>query len=169
MPVLRVVCDGAAGDAPLGAPSRGILQAEPLQRRSGCPTALWSGGAAEQAADKPPERSSQLKTNQTPPSLQHKLRLPPPWRQTGTQGRTGDTMNCASIRRQKKEQRRISESPPPPRPARIRRPHRRHRQPFSPATTADEKGRQLTGRRNLVFIQYSSILLNTFPKITLVI
>jgi hypothetical protein len=72
-----------------------------------------------------------LKSNQTPPNLQHKHRLPPPWRLTWTRRRT------------KKKQTRISRSPLPPRPARIRRPHARHRQPFSPATTAVEKGRQL--------------------------
>jgi hypothetical protein len=53
MPVLQMVCDGAAEDAPLGAQCREIHQAEPLQRRSGFPTALWSGEMAEQAADRP--------------------------------------------------------------------------------------------------------------------
>jgi hypothetical protein len=58
-----------------------------------------------------PERSSQLKSNQTPPNLQHKHRLPPPWRLTGTRRRTGDTMNSTSLNRQKKKQTQISGSP----------------------------------------------------------
>jgi hypothetical protein len=58
-------CNGATEDGPLGAPHRGNQQVEPLQRRSGSPTAFESNGMTEHAADKPPERSSKRK-DQTP-------------------------------------------------------------------------------------------------------
>jgi hypothetical protein len=58
MPALRKDCDGATGDAPLGVPHSEIQHAKPPQRRSSSPTAVESGGMAEQAVKESPEKSS---------------------------------------------------------------------------------------------------------------
>jgi hypothetical protein len=58
MPALWKDCDGTAGDTPLGVPHSEIQHAKRPQRRSSSPTAVESGGMAEQAVNESPEKSS---------------------------------------------------------------------------------------------------------------